>query len=101
MTVSEKIVPADGLAIYLMSIWEKIISNKDLDLPNQQQLLAQYRCDEIAATIYESLSSNVIFKGNFASSIHVLVDALLEMKISALGNLIIMQYYHFWLRAFW
>lgn len=24
------------------------MSNKDLDLPTQQELLAQYRCDEIA-----------------------------------------------------
>lgn len=27
------------------------MSNKDLDLPTQQELLAQYRCDEIASVI--------------------------------------------------
>ncbi|KAF9935373.1 Dynamin-like GTPase that mediates homotypic ER fusion [Linnemannia zychae] len=41
-------VPADGLHIYAGGIWDKIMTNKDLDLPTQQELLAQYRCDEIA-----------------------------------------------------
>jgi hypothetical protein len=55
-----KKIPADGFGHYISSIWvrcmqrhahrckEKITQNKDLDLPTQQQLLAQYRCDEIA-----------------------------------------------------
>ncbi|KAJ2237338.1 Dynamin-like GTPase that mediates homotypic ER fusion [Coemansia sp. RSA 485] len=42
-------VPADGFPHYAESVWEKVVSNKDLDLPTQQELLAQYRCDEIAA----------------------------------------------------
>ncbi|KAI8599295.1 RHD3/Sey1 [Dissophora ornata] len=41
-------VPADGLHVYAGAIWEKIMTNKDLDLPTQQELLAQFRCDEIA-----------------------------------------------------
>jgi hypothetical protein len=28
---------------------EQVQSNKDLDLPTQQELLAQFRCDEISA----------------------------------------------------
>ena len=28
---------------------EQVHNNKDLDLPTQQELLAQFRCDEIAA----------------------------------------------------
>lgn len=43
-----KRVPADGLHIYASGIWDKIMTNKDLDLPTQQELLAQFRCDEIA-----------------------------------------------------
>ncbi|KAF9428533.1 Dynamin-like GTPase that mediates homotypic ER fusion [Podila epigama] len=43
-----KRVPADGVHIYAGGIWDKIMTNKDLDLPTQQELLAQYRCDEIA-----------------------------------------------------
>ncbi|KAG0308863.1 Dynamin-like GTPase that mediates homotypic ER fusion, partial [Dissophora globulifera] len=41
-------VPADGLHVYAEAVWEKIMTNKDLDLPTQQELLAQFRCDEIA-----------------------------------------------------
>lgn len=44
-----KRIPADGVAFYMEGIWEKVQSNKDLDLPTQQELLAQFRCDEISA----------------------------------------------------
>jgi protein SEY1 len=29
---------------------EQVQSNKDLDLPTQQELLAQFRCDEISSS---------------------------------------------------
>jgi len=41
-------IPADGFPQYAQSIWDKVINNKDLDIPTQQHLLAQYRCEEIA-----------------------------------------------------
>ncbi|KAG9106521.1 Dynamin-like GTPase that mediates homotypic ER fusion, partial [Ceratobasidium sp. 392] len=44
-----KRIPADGVAHYMETIWEQVQTNKDLDLPTQQELLAQFRCDEIAA----------------------------------------------------
>ncbi|KAF9914058.1 Dynamin-like GTPase that mediates homotypic ER fusion, partial [Lobosporangium transversale] len=47
-------VPADGLHIYAKGIWEKIMTNKDLDLPTQQELLAQFRCDEIANVAFSA-----------------------------------------------
>lgn len=40
-------IPADGFPMYAQGVWEQIDSNKDLDLPTQQELLAQFRCDEI------------------------------------------------------
>ena len=40
-------IPADGFSHYASGVWDQIISNKDLDLPTQQELLAQFRCDEI------------------------------------------------------
>ncbi|CAL5871143.1 uncharacterized protein PFLUO_LOCUS5389 [Penicillium psychrofluorescens] len=40
-------IPADGYAHYAEGIWDQIVNNKDLDLPTQQELLAQFRCDEI------------------------------------------------------
>ncbi|KAI8872586.1 membrane organization and biogenesis-related protein [Ramicandelaber brevisporus] len=45
-------IPADGFPKYAEAIWEKIVSNRDLDLPTQQELLAQYRCDEISSTVF-------------------------------------------------
>lgn len=54
---SDKIVPADGLSFYMRSIWEKIVDNKDLDLPNQQELLAQYRCDELATEAFLAMTT--------------------------------------------
>ncbi|KAG8871574.1 Dynamin-like GTPase that mediates homotypic ER fusion [Serendipita sp. 405] len=47
--VYHKRIPADGVSHYMAGIWEQVQSNKDLDLPTQQELLAQFRCDEIAA----------------------------------------------------
>jgi protein SEY1 len=40
-------IPADGFGHYAEGIWDQIVENKDLDLPTQQELLAQFRCDEI------------------------------------------------------
>lgn len=47
-TQYHKRIPIDGLPHYLESVWEQVMQNKDLDLPTQQELLAQFRCDEIA-----------------------------------------------------
>ena len=41
-------IPADGFPKYAESVWDQIVTNKDLDLPTQQELLAQFRCDEIS-----------------------------------------------------
>lgn len=44
-------IPADGFARYAEGVWDQIVSNKDLDLPTQQELLAQFRCDEISREV--------------------------------------------------
>ncbi|TPX09961.1 uncharacterized protein E0L32_008808 [Thyridium curvatum] len=44
-------IPADGFSVYAEGIWDKIVHNKDLDLPTQQELLAQFRCDEISREV--------------------------------------------------
>lgn len=41
-------IPADGFSIYAKGVWDQIVNNKDLDLPTQQELMAQFRCDEIS-----------------------------------------------------
>ncbi|KAF9202318.1 Dynamin-like GTPase that mediates homotypic ER fusion [Haplosporangium sp. Z 27] len=54
-----KRVPADGLQFYAGGIWDKIMTNKDLDLPTQQELLAQYRCDEIANAAFATFQEKI------------------------------------------
>ncbi|KAF9586387.1 Dynamin-like GTPase that mediates homotypic ER fusion [Lunasporangiospora selenospora] len=54
-----KRVPVDGLHIYAGGIWDKIMTNKDLDLPTQQELLAQYRCDEIASSAFVTFQEKI------------------------------------------
>ncbi|KAK4187578.1 RHD3/Sey1 [Podospora australis] len=44
-------IPADGLSMYAGGVWDQIVNNKDLDLPTQQELLAQFRCDEISKEV--------------------------------------------------
>ncbi|KAF9512544.1 hypothetical protein BS47DRAFT_1054816 [Hydnum rufescens UP504] len=52
-----KRIPADGVAHYMEGIWEQVQTNKDLDLPTQQELLAQFRCDEIATVALEQFTA--------------------------------------------
>ncbi|KAF9979290.1 Dynamin-like GTPase that mediates homotypic ER fusion [Actinomortierella ambigua] len=52
-------VPSDGLQFYASGIWDKIMANKDLDLPTQQELLAQYRCDEIANIAFATFTEQI------------------------------------------
>ncbi|TGJ86082.1 hypothetical protein E0Z10_g2711 [Xylaria hypoxylon] len=44
-------IPADGFSVYAEGVWDQIVHNKDLDLPTQQELLAQFRCDEISRDV--------------------------------------------------
>lgn len=44
-------IPADGFSVYAEGVWDQIVNNKDLDLPTQQELMAQFRCDEIAREV--------------------------------------------------
>ena len=52
-------IPADGFSIYAEGVWDQIVNNKDLDLPTQQELLAQYRCDEISREVLESFDDSI------------------------------------------
>ncbi|ORY84224.1 protein SEY1 [Protomyces lactucae-debilis] len=54
-----KRIPADGFSHYAKGIWDTILSNKDLDLPTQQELLAQFRCDEIASAAATQFNTRI------------------------------------------
>jgi hypothetical protein len=78
-------VPADGFPHYASSIWEKVNENKDLDLPTQQQLLAQYRCDELLNEAYKGFSAAVKTQEKSIESGKVVEDfgALAKMRDDA------------------
>ncbi|KAI7859758.1 RHD3/Sey1 [Circinella umbellata] len=46
-----KQIPIDGYHKYVSDIWTQIRMNKSLDLPTQQELLSQFRCNEISNDI--------------------------------------------------
>ncbi|OBA20769.1 root hair defective 3 GTP-binding protein [Metschnikowia bicuspidata var. bicuspidata NRRL YB-4993] len=45
-------IPIEGWTMYAENCWDQIDSNKDLDLPTQQILVAKFKCDEIVAACY-------------------------------------------------
>ena len=53
-------IPADGFSHYAEGVWDQIVNNKDLDLPTQQELLAQFRCDEISREVLVGFDEAVV-----------------------------------------
>lgn len=53
-------IPADGFSHYAEGIWDQIVNNKDLDLPTQQELLAQFRCDEIMREVMVAFDAAIL-----------------------------------------
>jgi len=53
-------IPADGFSAYAEGVWDQIVNNKDLDLPTQQELLAQFRCDEIAREVLVAFDEAIV-----------------------------------------
>lgn len=49
--------PIDGWTVYAERCWEQIQSNKDLDLPTQQILVARFRCEEILKEALEAFDT--------------------------------------------
>jgi len=53
-------IPADGFSIYAEQVWDQLVNNKDLDLPTQQELMAQFRCDEISREVLVGFDEAII-----------------------------------------
>ncbi|GFZ46730.1 Hydrolase acting on GTP to facilitate cellular and subcellular movement [Saitozyma sp. JCM 24511] len=84
-----KRIPADGVGFYMEGIWQQVLTNKDLDLPTQQELLAQFRCDEIAAGVTEAflVSAKVVRRPVEAGSVVEGLGSLMQDWIAtALGK---------------
>ncbi|CAO3615002.1 unnamed protein product [Mucor fragilis] len=76
-----KRIPADGYNMYASSIWDKVLTNKDLDLPTQQELLAQYRCDEISNAAFEVFKEQIApFKSPILEKSQIIPELGEKMK---------------------
>ena len=56
---SEKNVPIDGFYMYTRDMWSTIINNKDLNIPNQKEMLAQFRCNEIKENALNEINDKI------------------------------------------
>eukprot|EP00917_Polyrhabdina_sp_WS-2016_P021532 GHVP01046526.1.p1 GENE.GHVP01046526.1~~GHVP01046526.1.p1 ORF type:complete len:244 (-),score=39.39 GHVP01046526.1:23-754(-) len=39
-------IPADGFFLYCKNIWQKIVDNREIDIPGEKNLIGSFRCDE-------------------------------------------------------
>ncbi|KAI0998777.1 hypothetical protein K3495_g9421 [Podosphaera aphanis] len=79
-------IPADGFSVYAEGVWDQIVNNKDLDLPTQQELLAQFRCDEISREVLEAFDDAISpYEEKQAEGIKIGKPIILE-RLGALGK---------------
>ncbi|OEH77055.1 root hair defective 3 GTP-binding protein [Cyclospora cayetanensis] len=50
-------IPADGFGAYARSIWETIKQQSHLDIPNQKEMLAIYRCQDLKREALQAATS--------------------------------------------
>ena len=79
---SIKNVPADGLKQYVTQIWTDIMNEKDLDIPSQREMLANYRCNEIKNQILSSYDKQFkeIYKLSTEKDIPNFKDICIDLK---------------------
>ncbi len=79
---SIKNVPADGLKQYVTQIWTDILNEKDLDIPSQREMLANYRCTEIKNKILLSYDKEFqdLNKLSSEKNIRKFKDICIELK---------------------
>lgn len=53
-----KLIPGDGLAQYIHSVWDAISENRELNLPSQRKTLSNFRCEEFANQAYKEFETN-------------------------------------------
>ena len=79
---SIKNVPADGLKQYINQIWNDIMNDKDLDIPSQREMLANYRCTEIKNKLLLSYDKEFkdLYKSSLEKDIPNFKNICLELK---------------------
>ncbi|KAI7856205.1 root hair defective 3 GTP-binding protein-domain-containing protein [Circinella umbellata] len=54
-------IPAEGYGDYAGDIWKQIYSNKKLDLPARQELLAEFHCNKISNAVLKQFTKETRF----------------------------------------
>lgn len=54
-----KAVPIDGLSYFIDTTWAIIKDQKELNLPDQREMVAQYRCNEVKEEALELIKTHV------------------------------------------
>jgi hypothetical protein len=85
----EKNVPSDGLKHYFQQIWSDIQNEKDLNIPTQKEMLADYRCNEIKTNVLNESEQKIKELLNSAT-LGDMPD--FKEKVLDLTNLIISEY---------
>ena len=79
---SIKNIPADALKQYVNQIWKEILSDKDLDIPSQREMLANYRCTEIQNKILLSYDKEIkdLIKQSSEKNIENMKDIFIDIN---------------------
>ncbi len=51
----DKNIPMDGLSCFIDKTWEKIKTQKELNLPDQRSMVANFRCNELKGEALEKI----------------------------------------------
>lgn len=54
-----KAVPIDGLPYFIDTTWTIIKEQKELNLPDQREMVAQYRCNEVKEEALELVATQI------------------------------------------
>jgi hypothetical protein len=54
-----KTIPMDGLSLFMSNTWEKIRTQKELNLPDQRIMVASLRCGELKEEAVEKVTEDV------------------------------------------
>ena len=65
----------------MSSIWSQILQNKDLDLPTQQQLLSQFRCDEISKETFDAFKQEISLHEPYSASANAFDGKFLDKAL--------------------
>ena len=56
----QKNIPTDGVPIFISQTWSVIRDQKDLNLPDQREIVANYRCNEIKEDAFKQVDSDIV-----------------------------------------